>query len=103
MSRTRAKEKAKAKTPKAIDLHKILMRMTNRALHNLREDIQETDFTDNPDLFHFSVRCIAIESGSDWYDVMHALSESSLPWRAKDSETFIWLNDLEERLLKFAA
>lgn len=84
------------------DLIIVLRRMTNKALRDMREDTQETDFTDNESAFHFSHREIAKELNGCPKNVAETILDSDLDYSHRGSETMVWLPDLTERLEAFA-
>ncbi|EOX3832337.1 MULTISPECIES: hypothetical protein [unclassified Vibrio] len=84
------------------DLLIALRRMTTKALMEMREAAGETDFTDTPSAFYFSNRAIAAEVNGCSGHVAELIQDSYLDYVHKGSEILVWLDDLEERLERFA-
>ncbi|EGQ7681763.1 hypothetical protein LIX82_001818 [Vibrio parahaemolyticus] len=84
------------------DLLIVLRRMTTKALMEMREATGETDFTDTPNAFYFSNRAIAAEVNGCSREVANLIQDSDLDYVHRGSEILVWLDDLEERLERFA-
>ncbi|NMU07095.1 hypothetical protein, partial [Vibrio parahaemolyticus] len=68
----------------------------------MREPTGETEFTDTPKAFYSSNRAIAAEVNGSSREVANLIQESDLDYVHKGSEILVWLDDLEERLERFA-
>ncbi len=85
------------------DLEIVLRRMTTKTLHRLKEETGQTDFTDNRGLFQFTSYAIANEIGGSSAQIAEVIRSSDLDYVNKGGDVIVWLDDLDERLVKFAS
>ncbi|WP_217521874.1 hypothetical protein [Vibrio metschnikovii] len=84
------------------DLKTVLRRMTTKVLRELRESTGQTNFTDCRSLFQFSNYTIANEIGGTSAQVAEIIRLSDLEHFTYRGSLIVWLEDLDERLAKFA-
>lgn len=84
------------------DLEIVLNRLTTKTMMQLRNEDGIVNFTDNPSLFFFSNRTIALEIKGCSKNIAEIIEASDLRFNYKGNEVLVWLDDLEERLQKFA-